>query len=81
LRPTLVAAGLKTNLAQHPSTMFTLTEPPVRDGLDKFLDHPQTGFPAASPADQDPRGGPGELAGRGASGSRDRLLVSGERSA
>ena len=44
MRPTLAAEELRRNLTQYLSTTFALADPPVRDALDKFLNHPQNGI-------------------------------------
>ena len=44
MRPTLAAEELKTNLTQYLSTTFALADPPVREGLEKFLNHPANGI-------------------------------------
>ena len=44
MRPTLAAEELRKNLTQYLSTTFALADPPVRDALDKFLNHPQNGI-------------------------------------
>jgi hypothetical protein len=44
VRPTLAAEELKTNLTQYLSTTFALADPPVREGLHRFLNHPQHGM-------------------------------------
>ena len=44
MRPTLAAEELKTNLTQYLSTTFALADLPVREGLEKFLNHPATGI-------------------------------------
>ena len=44
MRPTLAAEELKTNLTQYLSTTFALADPPVRDALEKFLNHPMSGI-------------------------------------
>ena len=44
MKPTLAAEELQRNLTQYLSTTFALAEPPVRDALDKFLNHPQNGI-------------------------------------
>ena len=54
MRPTLAAEELKTNLTQYLSTTFALADPPVREALEKFLNHPATwDLPGAVPADPD----------------------------
>jgi hypothetical protein len=40
VRPTLAGEELKTNLTQYLSTTFALADPPVREALEKFLNHP-----------------------------------------
>ena len=44
MRPTLAAEELKTNLTQYLSTTFALADPPVREALEKFLNHPVSGI-------------------------------------
>ena len=44
MRPTLAAEELKTNLTQYLSTTFALADPPVREALEKFLNHPVNGI-------------------------------------
>ena len=44
MRPTLAAEELKTNLTQYLSTTFALADPPVREALEKFLNHPANGI-------------------------------------
>ena len=44
MKPTLAAEELRKNLTQYLSTTFALADPPVRDALDKFLNHPQNGI-------------------------------------
>ena len=44
MKPTLAAEELKTNLTQYLSTTFALADPPVREALEKFLNHPATGI-------------------------------------
>jgi hypothetical protein len=44
VRPTLAAEELKRNLTQYLSTTFALADQPVRDGLDRFLNHPDHGI-------------------------------------
>jgi len=44
VRPTLAAEELKRNLTQYLSTTFALADQPVRDGLDRFLNHPEHGI-------------------------------------
>jgi replicative superfamily II helicase len=44
VKPTLAAEELKTNLTQYLSTTFALADPPVREALEKFLNHPATGI-------------------------------------
>jgi ATP-dependent helicase YprA (DUF1998 family) len=44
VRPTLAAEELKTNLTQYLSTTFALADPPVRETLQKFLNHPANGI-------------------------------------
>jgi replicative superfamily II helicase len=44
VRPTLAAEELKRNLTQYLSTTFALAEQPVREGLNRFLNHPDHGI-------------------------------------
>ena len=44
MRPTLAAEELKTNLTQYLSTTFALADPPVREALERFLNHPVNGI-------------------------------------
>ena len=44
MRPTLAAEELKTNLTQYLSTTFALADPPVREALEQFLNHPVNGI-------------------------------------
>ena len=44
MRPTLAAEELKTNLTQYLSTTFALADQPVREALEKFLNHPASGI-------------------------------------
>jgi RAD3-like DEAD/DEAH box helicase len=44
VRPTLAAEELKTNLTQYLSTTFALADLPVREALEKFLNHPEHGI-------------------------------------
>ena len=44
MKPTLAAEELKTNLTQYLSTTFALADPPVREALEKFLNHPVSGI-------------------------------------
>jgi ATP-dependent helicase YprA (DUF1998 family) len=44
VRPTLAAEELKTNLTQYLSTTFALADPPVREALEKFLNHSEDGI-------------------------------------
>ena len=44
MRPTLAAEELKTNLTQYLSTTFALADQPVREALEKFLNHPEHGI-------------------------------------
>jgi ATP-dependent helicase YprA (DUF1998 family) len=44
VRPTLAAEELKTNLTQYLSTTFALADPPVREALERFLNHPANGI-------------------------------------
>ena len=42
MRPTLAAEELKRNLTQYLTTTFALADQPVREGLERFLNHPAT---------------------------------------
>ncbi len=44
MKPTLAAEELKRNLTQYLTTTFALADRPVRDGLERFLNHPATGI-------------------------------------
>ena len=44
MRPTLAAEELKTNLTQYLSTTFALADRPVREALEKFLNHQVNGI-------------------------------------
>ncbi|HEX3964819.1 MAG TPA: DEAD/DEAH box helicase [Trebonia sp.] len=44
MRPTLAAEELKRNITQYLSTTFALADQPVRDGLERFLNHPDHGI-------------------------------------
>src|SRR5271165_6332269 len=44
VRPTLAAEELKRNITQYLSTTFALADQPVRDGLERFLNHPDHGI-------------------------------------
>ena len=44
MKPTLAAEELQTNLTQYLSTTFALADPPVRESLEKFLNHPVNGI-------------------------------------
>jgi replicative superfamily II helicase len=44
VKPTLAAEELTTNLTQYLSTTFALADPPVREALEKFLNHPSNGI-------------------------------------
>jgi hypothetical protein len=44
VRPTLAAEELKRNLTQYLSTTFALADRPVRENLERFLNHPDYGI-------------------------------------
>jgi ATP-dependent helicase YprA (DUF1998 family) len=44
VRPTLAAEELKRNITQYLSTTFALADQPVREGLERFLNHPRQGI-------------------------------------
>ena len=44
VRPTLAAEELKRNLTQFLSTTFALADRPVREGPERFLNHPDRGI-------------------------------------
>jgi len=44
VRPTLAAEEFKRNLTQFLSTTFALADRPVREGLERFLNHPDHGI-------------------------------------
>jgi hypothetical protein len=44
VRPTPAAEELKRNITQYLSTTFALADQPVRDGLERFLNHPDHGI-------------------------------------
>jgi hypothetical protein len=44
VRPTLAAEELKRNLTQYLSTTFALADRPVRESLERFLNHPDYGI-------------------------------------
>ncbi|MCW6003759.1 DEAD/DEAH box helicase [Micromonospora sp. CPCC 205371] len=44
MRPTIAADTLRKNLTQYLTTTFGLTESAVRDGLERFLTHPEQGI-------------------------------------
>ena len=44
MKPTLAAEELMANLTQYLSTTFALADPPVRDALETFLNHPAHGI-------------------------------------
>ncbi|MCT9934557.1 DEAD/DEAH box helicase [Planotetraspora sp. A-T 1434] len=44
MRPTLAAEELRRSLTQYLTTTFALAEQPVRDALERFLNHPEQGI-------------------------------------
>ncbi|WP_328601243.1 DEAD/DEAH box helicase [Actinomadura physcomitrii] len=44
MRPTLAAEEVRRNLTQYLSTTFALADDQVRDGLERFLNHPELGI-------------------------------------
>ncbi|MER5418210.1 DEAD/DEAH box helicase [Streptosporangium roseum] len=44
MRPTLAADELQRSLTQYLTTTFALAEKPVRDALERFLNHPEQGI-------------------------------------
>ncbi|MEV6769686.1 DEAD/DEAH box helicase [Nocardia sp. NPDC051030] len=44
MKPTLAAEELRKSLTQYLTTTFALAEPPVREALERFLEHPQQGI-------------------------------------
>lgn len=44
MRPTLAAEDVRRNLTQYLTTTFALADEPVREGLEKFLNHPEQGI-------------------------------------
>jgi hypothetical protein len=40
VKPTLAAQELRRNLTQYLTTTFARADEPVRDGLERFLNHP-----------------------------------------
>jgi replicative superfamily II helicase len=44
VRPTLAAEEIRRNLTQYLTTTFALADRPVRDGLERFLNHPAQGI-------------------------------------
>ncbi|MES9539948.1 DEAD/DEAH box helicase [Actinomadura sp. NPDC000600] len=44
MRPTLAADEVRRNLTQYLTTTFALADEQVRDGLDRFLNHPEQGI-------------------------------------
>ncbi|MEU6034691.1 DEAD/DEAH box helicase [Actinomadura sp. NPDC047616] len=44
MRPTLAADEVRRNLTQYLSTTFALADDQVREGLEKFLNHPELGI-------------------------------------
>ncbi|GAA0322276.1 DEAD/DEAH box helicase [Actinoallomurus spadix] len=44
MRPTLAAEEVRRNLTQYLTTTFALADEDVRDGLARFLDHPELGI-------------------------------------
>ncbi|SNS08385.1 protein of unknown function [Streptosporangium subroseum] len=44
MKPTLAADELRKNLTQYLTTTFALAEKPVRDALERFLNHPEQGI-------------------------------------
>ncbi|MEV4322374.1 DEAD/DEAH box helicase [Microbispora rosea] len=44
MRPTLAAEELRRSLTQYLTTTFALADPPVREALERFLNHPEQGI-------------------------------------
>ncbi|WP_054812006.1 DEAD/DEAH box helicase [Nocardia arizonensis] len=44
MKPTLAAEELRKSLTQYLTTTFALAEPPVREALERFLEHPRQGI-------------------------------------
>ncbi|MEV5704674.1 DEAD/DEAH box helicase [Actinoallomurus sp. NPDC052274] len=44
MRPTLAAEEVRWNLTQYLTTTFALADEDVREGLERFLDHPELGI-------------------------------------
>ncbi|MFC7648604.1 hypothetical protein ACFQX6_55280 [Streptosporangium lutulentum] len=44
MKPTLAADELRKNLTQYLTTTFALAEKPVREALERFLNHPEQGI-------------------------------------
>ncbi|WP_433472783.1 DEAD/DEAH box helicase [Spirillospora sp. CA-142024] len=44
MRPTLAAEEVRRNLTQYLTTTFALADEQVRDGLERFLNHPEQGI-------------------------------------